>query len=731
MSRAPPCPRRPAGISTRGQGAAGALSPPAAAPLPARSAWRAPPRRDVSALAKAQKAQNGQKVPKADAFSSAVASLVTDPPPLPASGLGQPDLEVDLSGLPPPVVAAMADASRRALDFTVLAAVASEVRAGWTPSRVEAVVQISPTALALRLNNSADTGFLQLSWDAQSPSVLLMPRELSPATIEPAPLAAVAQARLRGLILTGCDLPCAFDRVLRLQFSERVGEPPLFSLCFEPRGGRSLLALVEGDGDGGAVVAAANPEARGLAPRRPFFWPEEAPGATPSADSTSPAALREALAAAASSDAGRGGRPATLQRALVAAYRGVSPPLARELCRGAGVAAGAGPASLSGDQVAAVSGALGRWLDAVAAGSFEAAVLVEEGSLSVVARAVGVEVGGDACVPVPGCGGSVLSTLRVLRGRAAEVAQHGALRERLARGVESALKRDQSRVAAVRKQLSASEAHDEATRLGELLSANLYRIEPGMASIEVEDWETGEAVTLELDPGKRPHEQVEAFFKKARKQRRGVDVLEPLLREAEERVEWLQSVGEALSDLGPYRGPSDMAVLRQIVSELEEAGALPKGDGAKAQRAAGKEARATRRENRRVGSVFREFQAPTGAQVLVGRNNTQNDELSIKVARESDVWMHARHVPGAHVVLRHEGAGEPDDADVAFAAGLAVYFSKAKGSGRYDVSVCRGRDVKKPRGAKPGLVTVSREAVVVGVCSDAVLQAVEAAQQGA
>ena len=109
-------------------------------------------------------------------------------------------------------------------------------------------------------------------------------------------------------------------------------------------------------------------------------------------------------------------------------------------------------------------------------------------------------------------------------------------------------------------------------------------------------------------------------------------------------------------------------------------------------------------------SGFRRFMSPGGYQVLVGRNNKQNDVLSHQVANPWDLWMHVRGSPGSHAVLRlAKGAAAPQDEDVQFAADLAAYFSKAKESTKVDVIVTHAEHVKKFKGGKPGQVIVVKE----------------------
>ena len=109
---------------------------------------------------------------------------------------------------------------------------------------------------------------------------------------------------------------------------------------------------------------------------------------------------------------------------------------------------------------------------------------------------------------------------------------------------------------------------------------------------------------------------------------------------------------------------------------------------------------------------YREFTTLAGSTVLVGRSAADNDVLTLRVARGNDLWLHTRDAPGSHVVLRLQRGAEPDEEDVLDAAHLAVHFSPLRESTRVAVHVARRKRVHKPKGAKPGLVTLSGGRVV-------------------
>ena len=288
--------------------------------------------------------------------------------------------------------------------------------------------------------------------------------------------------------------------------------------------------------------------------------------------------------------------------------------------------------------------------------------------------------------------------------------------------------------------------------------SNVHVVQAGATEVTVTDWDTSAEVTIPLGDGRTPVPDVAAkLYKEARRLRRGAEAVAPLLEAARAdvavveaaaaRLDGLPALGEeGEAALAPAALDARNAVLQEVRQALEAKGWLPPW------REAGLEARGAalaKRAAKRTGggggggssgdsplptSPFRRFTSPSGLTVLVGRNNRDNDRLSMRVANPGDTWLHARGVPGAHVLLRApaEGGGDggppaPDEADLRFAAAIAAFFSKARDGGVVDVSHTPARNVKKPRGAPPGLVTLMAESVV-RVRPDDAAGAVEAAE---
>ena len=219
----------------------------------------------------------------------------------------------------------------------------------------------------------------------------------------------------------------------------------------------------------------------------------------------------------------------------------------------------------------------------------------------------------------------------------------------------------------------------------DLIKANLYRIQKGDRTVTVQDYyaEGCPDVTIELDPRKSPQENAAALYKSYRKAKTAEQHLTGLIAEASRNLDYLNSV---LDELARAESERDLADIR---AELRATGYLRQPRNAKKEKAAPRAPLA--------------FVSSTGYEILVGRSNTQNDELTHRTARRTDIWLHVQKVHGSHVIIRAHDT-TPDDQTIAEAASLAVYYSQARGGGKTPVDYTMARFVRKPSGALPGMV---------------------------
>lgn len=247
---------------------------------------------------------------------------------------------------------------------------------------------------------------------------------------------------------------------------------------------------------------------------------------------------------------------------------------------------------------------------------------------------------------------------------------------------------------ALSKDQKAAGAADEYRRAGDMILANLGSLQTGMKQAELPDFDR-QTVLISLDPKRSPTENAGQYFKKYKKAKAGRDIIEVRLRETEEEKSFLLHL---LSSLQTAVGEPDLHPIR---SALIEKGYL-RSDRKK------KEKSVTNPGARSCRTVFYQ-----GWEIVIGKNEAGNDYITTKMARVDDLWLHAEGLPGSHVLVRNPEKSEIPSEVFKKAASLAAYYSKGRTSGKTSVTYALARYVKKPKGAKPGLVTLSQRKTIV------------------
>lgn len=245
--------------------------------------------------------------------------------------------------------------------------------------------------------------------------------------------------------------------------------------------------------------------------------------------------------------------------------------------------------------------------------------------------------------------------------------------------------RQQRKLAAQHEELRRTEGREDIRHQAELVTANIYRLRRGDRSLDCEDYydPACPVVHIELDPLKTPQQNAAALYKEYNKLKAAEQHLTVLTREGERQLDYLNSVLDELERAETDRDLSD------IRRELTETGYIRARKGGKAERV--------------KPQLPLKFISDDGLEILAGRSNAQNDELTLKLARRTDYWLHTQRVHGSHVIIRCEGE-EPPPRTLEQAAGIAAYYSQARGAGKVQVDYTMVRNVRKPSGALPGKV---------------------------
>ena len=220
---------------------------------------------------------------------------------------------------------------------------------------------------------------------------------------------------------------------------------------------------------------------------------------------------------------------------------------------------------------------------------------------------------------------------------------------------------------------------------GELITSYIYMIEKGIKSVEVANFYDPEYknITISLNPNFTPSENAQKYFKKYNKMKTAKKEITSQIEITKEEINYLENIILSIENC------ENLAELMDIREELSKVGYLRAKNNIK------KETKLTTKPH--------EFISSNGFKILVGKNNKQNDNLTLKIASNEDIWMHTKNIPGSHVIIKTEGKEVPDET-IFGGAMLAAFFSKSKMSSQVPVDYTKKKNVKKPNGSKPGMV---------------------------
>lgn len=258
----------------------------------------------------------------------------------------------------------------------------------------------------------------------------------------------------------------------------------------------------------------------------------------------------------------------------------------------------------------------------------------------------------------------------------------------LHKAVVNARDRLARKLSAQKKELAGAHDREKYKRTGELITANLYQLEKGMNKAKVIDYYNKDCpeVEISLDVRLTPQQNAQKYFKLYTKSKTAEEVLTEQIRQGSIELDYLESVLVQLSEAETER---DLAQLRE---ELTLSGVL-----------SAKQTRNKKGWQKPVQAKPFHYRTTDGFDIFAGKNNLQNDLLTLKIAFKSDIWFHTQKIHGSHVILVTDGR-EPTEQAMTEAAMIAAYHSKARSSSMVPVDYTQVRQVKKPAGAKPGMV---------------------------
>lgn len=245
------------------------------------------------------------------------------------------------------------------------------------------------------------------------------------------------------------------------------------------------------------------------------------------------------------------------------------------------------------------------------------------------------------------------------------------------------LQRNKKKLKKLSNELKATENADEYRIKGEVLTTYLYQIKRGMTKITLPNfYDNNKEITISLSNQLSPSQNAQKYFKKYQKLKNAVTFVNEQIELTKKEVAYLEEIQTQIELATP-------ADLDDIKTELQQEGYIKK----KQQK--------SKRSSRVKINKPESFIASDGTEILVGKNNLQNEKLTLHTAKKTDIWLHAKNIPGSHVIIK---SNNPSDETLFEAAMLAAYFSKFRSSANVPIDYVQVKNIRKPNGSKPGFV---------------------------
>ena len=593
-------------------------------------------------------------------------------------------------------------------DVLTISALADELRETVLDGRIQRIGLVDRLTFAAEIYAHGRRRALVASADPQQPRLLLvdsMP-SLDPNLITPFGL--MLRKYVRGGFLIGIEQP-PLERMVRMSIAKRliphnIEEPESVDLnedseddgiwsgegvqrvdlTVEIMGRHSNLILIDEAGlimDSVKRVTTSMSRVRPIQPKRVYVVPP--PLEKPDPRRITSASLESMLPLAA--------QKTTLSDLLVESLRGVSPQIAREIAFRATGSAKTRALEIEPEAIHALASTIRGVFEPMLTSAWEPFTYEREG-----------EVVAFSAIPMTYLAAESDAVARMSISAAAEAMEpdtadvpqnHAQRRAQLTAIIKAELTKISSRLSSLVQQHAKAEDVDELRTAGELIYAYLWQIQPGDSVLEVD------GQTIQLDPTISAKDNAAEYFDKYRRSQRAGEHLPARIEAAEREIEYLQQIQVQVEQAEGF------AALESLRAELYEL------DGSSEAEKSSKKQPKPRSDTGKRGPLWTDSDGNT---VFVGRSGKENDHLTFSVAGPDDTWLHARGIPGSHVIVKWQRPQDDDpQATIEAAAALAGWYSSARESGNIEVDVAKRRHVRKIKGAGPGMVTYRNERTIL------------------
>ncbi len=552
------------------------------------------------------------------------------------------------------------------VDAITVAAVADELKQRVVGGRVQDAVEVEDLTLGLEIYAHGERHYLLASADAETARCHLVPGKLRRGVERPSPLGLLLKKYVEGARLVAVHQP-PWERILHLDFSGPEGET---RLIVETMGNRSNIILtVEGEIlDSIKRVGPSQNRYRVILPGKPYVPPPPQGKVPP--EQVTPSMLDNFL---------RQSIEAPAWRVLVDHIAGISPLLAREIVYFASGDAEAPAFDVAADMVHA---AFAQRIAEVQRGEWSPCVVPAEGGGYKAFAAYRLNHLGS-WQPME----SISAAMTAYFGAPVGEEAYTAAKRQVQAQIEEALARVRRKIEALEREMGGTEEAEAMRRKGELLLAYGPTLKRGQRILRAQYDPEGPMLEVEVDPALTPVENAQRYFEQYEKAKRAIADVPALLAQAQQEAAYLEQLA---TDLQLAENWPEIEAVRESLQESGHWRGAPV------------------RGPRGGKPGIRRLVTDEGFVILIGRNAAQNHSLIAERSAPGDLWLHARDLPGGHIIIKNDGRPIPDEV-VRRAAELAAYYSAGRQDATVEVVVTERRHVRPIKGGRPGMVTYRNE----------------------
>lgn len=561
-------------------------------------------------------------------------------------------------------------------DFTTLTAICSNLCYNWIPARLEQVYQLDRYTISLCLRTLTKKSWLLISWHPQAARICLT--SPPPRVRDTFTFSEQLRHQLNSYALIGIKTIAPWERVLDFEFAKRPGDEPLCHLYVEVMGKYSNVILTDAKNQIISLahqVTSNKSTVRTVETGQPYQIPPPLTGTTPKiTESFESWQERVSLI------------PGRIDKQMLKTYGGLSPMVVRGMLAKANLDFQQVTESLTIQDWQNLYKYWQQWLQVIEKETYEV------GWTKSGYTVLGWEIEKKAV--------NLHSLIDSYYTNQLQQETFGQLNHQLSQKIKNILDKLNTKAQVYQKRLQQSSQCDEYRQKADLLMANLHQWQPGMKSIILNDFESNEPINIKLEPEKNAIQNAQFLYKQNQKLKRAKNAVQPLFHEVTNEINYLTQVKTILTQLNTYSTEEDLQTLLEIKEELITEKYF--------------EDNQYRKSLEKEESQPYIYNSPSGFEILIGRNNRQNDLLTFRTATDYDLWFHTQEIPGSHVLLRLNPGTIADKKDLEFTANLTAYYSQGRESQQIPVVYTQPKSVYKPKGAKPGMAIYKRETIIWG-----------------